>query len=769
MPWPALTDFTSAIYNPKGCFKDPDLVQGEVELHPTWGTPLVYAGTFASVYPVKCGLGEKYAVRCFTNEVSDQQERYKQLTDYLEREKPQGFVEFEYQAQGIKVRGEWYPIVKMEWVEGEGLDKHVQNALTHSTAIKNLVDKWRETAKELHRRDIAHNDLQHGNVMVRQDGSIRLVDYDAFFLPQYRGRNSPEIGHNHYQHPLRTVRDYADYVDNFPALVIYLSLLAIAADTSLWKKFNDGKNLIFEEKDFANPAKSKCFSALKKSPDPTVRQLAAYLEECCARPVSEVPTLEEILKSRQPPKPPGAYPQTPSEKIDPYEFVRFCHSLNGRTLKTLSLGNEFSVEADMNNYALIVTPLSSNTPRNCPVSEVQAFLDHFQNTQSWSTGAYTSRTRNPSYLLAILDLYLKRSPPAQDDLTRKLHETEKALAKARAEADKYCDELQRAQRRLKEALYEAAKAKSETERYQKSFEEAARDTSELLNLLNQLRAEHSQAITEKTEADKKLREVQAKLVAAQRKAAADKDRADRELREAHKQLAAAQHQATADKAKTDKLLQDTQAQLNAARNQSAKRLQDEREARKRAESDKSEMEEKLQADLVKGWYTARIESTDHPFRVRDLGNGETEHFLEAQYTIPAFSVTVSGEYTPEKISHVLIPLARALNIPEVVRDDAAKASWRKYLPQKRRASDYTPLPRMDVLKVLAQLTGKVVRVSISEKERPAGEESKPKLWQVDDVGIWKHFLPPIDASMSIQLAENGNKFSFRKLRGILPD
>ena len=539
MPWPAITDFTNAIYNPKLSFNDRDLAQGEVELHPKFGTPLLYAGAFASVYPVKCGQGKKYAVRCFTKEVSDQQdqqERYKQLTNYLKQEHPPGFVGFEYQPQGIRVRGEWYPIVKMEWVEGEPLDSHVQNTLTKPTAMKHLADQWRETAKELHRRNIAHNDLQHGNVMVRKDGCIRLVDYDAFFLPQYRGKNSPEIGHNHYQHPQRTARDYAEYVDNFPALVIYLSLLAIAADTSLWQKFNDGKNLILEEKDFANPAKSKCFGALKNSPDTTVRQLTAYLEECCARPVSEVLTLEEILKSRQPPKPPGGYPQTPSEKIDPYEFVRFCHSLNGRTLKTLSLGSEFSVEADMNNYALIFTPLSSNTPRHCPVSEVQAFLDHFQNTQSWSTGAYTSRTHNPSYLLAILDIYLKGN---QDDLLGKLRETEKALAKARAEADRYRGELREAKRDLEEARREAISIKDRADRELKEAHlklstaerRATKDKSELRTTLSQ-KAEtekkleeaqeaHRQAEADKAEAEKRLQSVQSEMQEVQRKSAAD--------------------------------------------------------------------------------------------------------------------------------------------------------------------------------------------------------------------------------------------------------
>ena len=238
MPWPSITDFTDAIATPKLSFSGSELEEGRPEFHPRSGRPMVYSGNFASVYPVVSGQG-KYAVRCFTSEIKDQQERYNQMSDYLKREKPPGFVEFEYKARGIRVKGHWYPIVKMEWVNGDSLSVRVRKILSDSSAMRALADRWRETVKELQHRDIAHNDLQHGNVMVRDDGFIRLVDYDGIFLPQYRGQASPEIGHQNFQHPGRTDKDYDGYVDNFPALVIYVSLLALAADHRLWEEFNN--------------------------------------------------------------------------------------------------------------------------------------------------------------------------------------------------------------------------------------------------------------------------------------------------------------------------------------------------------------------------------------------------------------------------------------------------------------------------------------------------------------------------------------------------
>lgn len=294
MAWPGITDFTEAVQNPQLCFQGTDLEGGSVKLNPR-GMPLVYSGAFASVYQVSAG-GVDYAVRCFTREVSDQQSRYEHLSNYLIHVLPPSFVHFAYQEQGIKVRGTWYPIVRMEWVEGEILSKCVEFNLKRPDVLRLLAARWRGgTTSSLRGLGIAHNDLQHGNVLVQDDGRIRLVDYDGMFLPRFRGERSPELGHKNYQHPKRTAEDYDDYVDNFPALVVYLSLLALAADPGLWSFYNDD-NLILTNRDYEDPSSSKAFGALKKSPDPAVVELTGRLEELCDAPADKVPNLEEILQ-----------------------------------------------------------------------------------------------------------------------------------------------------------------------------------------------------------------------------------------------------------------------------------------------------------------------------------------------------------------------------------------------------------------------------------------------------------------------------------------
>ena len=294
MSWPSAGDYEAALYNPRLCFRDSELRSGEAEDNPRGGK-MVWSGNFASVYKISCGNGA-YAVRCFTRRVNDQQARYDHLHAFLQGRLPPAFVEFQFHPEGIRVRGEWYPIVKMDWVKGSALDVYVRDNLGDRERLSRIARRWRGVAESLQRdRGIAHNDLQQGNVMVQEDGTIRLVDYDGVFLPQYRGERSPEIGHDNFKHPWRKDSDYDEGIDNFPAFVIYLSLRALAVQPDLWQQFYNDDNLIFKKSDFEDPARSGCFRSLRNSPEDGVRNLAVRLEEYCGWGVDQVPDLESIL------------------------------------------------------------------------------------------------------------------------------------------------------------------------------------------------------------------------------------------------------------------------------------------------------------------------------------------------------------------------------------------------------------------------------------------------------------------------------------------
>ncbi len=319
MAWPNISDFGDAVQHPERCFEDRELAGGNVVLNPR-GLPLVYSGAFACVYQVIAGA-DSYAVRCFTREVNDQHSRYDHLDRYLAGVRPDAFVRFQYLERGVMVRGMPYPVVKMSWVQGDRLDRFAKENLDAPERLQDLAARWRGVNASLRGLGIAHNDLQHGNAIVQPDGAIRLVDYDGIFLPEFRGQPSPELGHRHYQHPARKTDDYHHDIDNFPTLVVYLSLLALAQEPGLWGRFNNEDNLVFTRDDFADPANSHCFRALKNCPDAQVAELTALLEKYCSIPVEQVPDLETILRGVPPPSRPNtarrpaqptATPQRPS-------------------------------------------------------------------------------------------------------------------------------------------------------------------------------------------------------------------------------------------------------------------------------------------------------------------------------------------------------------------------------------------------------------------------------------------------------------------------
>ena len=292
--WPKQVDFTQALQNPQVSLIG-DSVKGYKLLQAGPGRPIMWSGSFAAVYKLENG-GTFSVIRCFTKKVTDQKDRYTKLSDFLSSRRPQFLVRFEYLDEGVLVKGNPYPLVKMDFVEGENLNifvgRIIENQQNHAGILSMAAERWMSINSTLRNFGIAHNDLQHGNVIVQDNYTLRLVDYDSFYLPESEG-NSPEGGHGNYQHPLRKRADYNEHIDNFPALVIYLSLLALDSEPNLWR-FSGDQNILFTKRDFDDPASSDCFRELKGSRDDRIRSLTNYLEQYCSVPVEAVPNLDSI-------------------------------------------------------------------------------------------------------------------------------------------------------------------------------------------------------------------------------------------------------------------------------------------------------------------------------------------------------------------------------------------------------------------------------------------------------------------------------------------
>jgi hypothetical protein len=131
MNWPEPQDYNEAIQNPQTCFSDPELKRGTPALTPL-GLPKPICGTFASVYRMQC-QSRSWAVRCFLREFADQEERYSAISDRLKTANLRCMVGFEFIKRGILVRGQWYPVLKMEWIDGEPISDYIHRNLSHAS------------------------------------------------------------------------------------------------------------------------------------------------------------------------------------------------------------------------------------------------------------------------------------------------------------------------------------------------------------------------------------------------------------------------------------------------------------------------------------------------------------------------------------------------------------------------------------------------------------------------------------------------------------
>ncbi|RKZ53703.1 MAG: hypothetical protein DRR16_22910 [Candidatus Parabeggiatoa sp. nov. 3] len=296
MAWPTAQDYSEAVQNPRLNFQDAELKTGQVELNQL-GLPRPRSGNFATVYRMRCGQ-RHWAVRCFLRNVTDQQERYATISEYFARIKRLGriqlpyMVDFEFLEKGIKVNGQWYPILKMEWVEGELLDKFIEKQLPNSTTLRHLAERWVTMTQTLENAGIAHGDLQHGNILIVK-GELKLIDYDGMFVSTLFGFSSNEVGHYNYQHPSRNGDDFRADIDRFSAWVIYIALIALSIEPNLWQRVGAGDEFILLRKeDFVKPDTSATLALLTQHNDALIQSLVIGFKQLLRNP-AQIPPLEQ--------------------------------------------------------------------------------------------------------------------------------------------------------------------------------------------------------------------------------------------------------------------------------------------------------------------------------------------------------------------------------------------------------------------------------------------------------------------------------------------
>jgi hypothetical protein len=290
MVLPRGDEYNVAVQNPRISFNDADLKSSSVETTPL-GLPKPYSGGFTITYKLYNGQ-KAWAVRCFHRDISDLQIRYQAFGNFLSKNKSKYFVDAKYLSDGIKVNGRGYPIIKMQWLEGEPLNVYLSKNYTQKAKVEKLLSDFVNLINELERFGIAHGDLQHGNIIVKND-SLYLIDYDGMYFPELANLKTNEIGHINYQHPKRSALHYNQHIDRFSAIVIYIGLKAISIDPSLWRKYDNSENILFKSQDYADLQNSPLIRDLSTIPE--IKPLTERLIGCCHLDFEKIPNLKNFL------------------------------------------------------------------------------------------------------------------------------------------------------------------------------------------------------------------------------------------------------------------------------------------------------------------------------------------------------------------------------------------------------------------------------------------------------------------------------------------
>ena len=265
MQYPLISEYLAAIREAKDNL---DKLSHLVPVLDKYGEPYRSSGAFAVVFKMKDEqTGKCYALKCFTEEQEGRAEAYRQIAEELEFVDSSYITSVKYLEKELFVdsncENEEFPVLLMDWIEGETMETYIAANYTDTHAMAMLCYRFCKMAAWLRSQSFAHGDIKPDNIMVRPDGTLTLVDYDGMFVPAMKGQKSPTIGTKDFSHPLRTIDDFDETIDDFALASIALSLKAISLDPSLLQTYGASDRLLFSAADYLDLSNSKTFTALQ--------------------------------------------------------------------------------------------------------------------------------------------------------------------------------------------------------------------------------------------------------------------------------------------------------------------------------------------------------------------------------------------------------------------------------------------------------------------------------------------------------------------------
>ena len=258
MNYPLISEYVEAIKLAEDNFEELSYLRPVLDAD---GQPVMSSGNFAVVFKMKDERdGKLYAVRCFHRDQEGRSESYRLIEEELKDVESPYLVSFRYMDKELFVDSSQtdeteFPVLLMDWVEGITLDKYLRENLDDQYALEMLAYRFSQLAQWLIPQPFAHGDLKPDNILVCEDGTLVLVDYDGMYVPAMKGQKARELGSPDFRHPLRTEDDFDEHIDDFPLVSILLSLKAISINPALLERYGATDRLLLSEVDYRDISK----------------------------------------------------------------------------------------------------------------------------------------------------------------------------------------------------------------------------------------------------------------------------------------------------------------------------------------------------------------------------------------------------------------------------------------------------------------------------------------------------------------------------------
>ena len=358
MQYPLISEYVRAIQDASSNL---DKLAHLVPVLDDHGEPYRSSGAFAVVFKMKDEqTGKCYALKCFTEEQEGRAEAYRQIADELEFANSAYITSVKYLEKEIFVDSsceeDEFPVLLMDWIDGETMETYIAENYQDNYTMAMLCYRFCKMAAWLRSQPFAHGDIKPDNIMVRPDGNLTLVDYDGMFVPAMKGQKSPTIGTKDFSHPLRTVDDFDENIDDFALASIALSLKAISLKPSLLDEFGGADRLLFSAEDYNQLCKINLWKKLSRLKNAELKKL-----QTCLRLAENRQNYDNLLIScvKEPTK------DTTLEKVD---------FLKARAISAVCSSKQLQEHLTSNTHYDLIDLTSQKSENSYPIKEILALL-----------------------------------------------------------------------------------------------------------------------------------------------------------------------------------------------------------------------------------------------------------------------------------------------------------------------------------------------------------------------------------------------------------